>query len=395
LSWRASTAAWPGKTPYMERQEPADTRPYRGEQREHACTLPAERRSQCNVSRDQDTLACGIHAALSLPYLRDTALFCIAQTRRAVCHKTRGVFVLPADSAIPPVVEMDTLLRRMSLLNHGREKTSSLVCQQRKGKCSMFALKLFLTPLFIGLISLAERRWGGKVGGWLVGLPLTSAPVTFFLAVELGTTFAAHTAASILLGLISQAAFCVAYARLSLYANWLVSWLIGWGVFCATTVVFTQVSLPPLLAFLSVLSALLFGLWLWPASAEQSTQTRAPAWATPGRMLMATGVVLALTGLARPVGPHLSGLLSPLPVFATVFAIFAHILQGGAAARQILHGVMVSSFACSIFFLLIAQCLSTWGIGATWSAATLAALLIQGCALWIKRRQTTPIRRQA
>ena len=36
---------------------------------------------------------------------------------------------------------------------------------------SLLVLKLILTPLLIGLISLAERRWGTRVGGWLVGLP--------------------------------------------------------------------------------------------------------------------------------------------------------------------------------------------------------------------------------
>lgn len=65
-------------------------------------------------------------------------------------------------------------------------------------------------------------------------------------------------------------------------------------------------------------------------------------------------------------------------MFATVFAIFAHILQGGKAARQTLHGVMVSSFACATCFLLVAAFLNTWGSGATFSVATLAVLLVQG-----------------
>lgn len=98
-----------------------------------------------------------------------------------------------------------------------------------KGNGSMLAFKLLLTPLFVGLISLADRRWGAKVGGWLVGLPLTSAPVTIFIALELGTTFASQMALGILMGLISQAVFCVTYAWLSFRVNWLGSWLIGWG----------------------------------------------------------------------------------------------------------------------------------------------------------------------
>lgn len=52
----------------------------------------------------------------------------------------------------------------------------------------MIALKLVLTPLLIGMASVAGRRWGPMVSGRLIGLPLTSAPVVLFLALEQGTT---------------------------------------------------------------------------------------------------------------------------------------------------------------------------------------------------------------
>ena len=56
------------------------------------------------------------------------------------------------------------------------------------------ALELILTPALIGLASLTGRKWGPAVSGWLVGLPLTSAPITLFLALEQGTTFASRAA---------------------------------------------------------------------------------------------------------------------------------------------------------------------------------------------------------
>jgi hypothetical protein len=258
----------------------------------------------------------------------------------------------------------------------------------------MLFLKLLLTPLLIGLISLAERRWGATVGGWLVGLPLTSAPVTLFIALELGTTFASHMAVGILLGLISQAVFCAAYAWLSFRANWAVSWLIGWGAFGASTFVFQQISAPlsvPLV-FLGVTGALALVLFLWPQRSGQeapSQELQGPAWAAVvvGRMGVATGMVLLLTSIATLLGPQLSGLLSPLPIFSTVFAVFAHKLQGGRPARQVLHGVIVSSFACAAFFLVVAACIERWSIVATFSGATLFALLTQGSILWLLRRR--------
>ena len=59
---------------------------------------------------------------------------------------------------------------------------------------TMLLLKLILTPLLLGGVTLAGRKFGPTVSGWLVGLPLTSGPVSFFLALEQGTKFAAHAA---------------------------------------------------------------------------------------------------------------------------------------------------------------------------------------------------------
>src|SRR5690349_7715497 len=72
-------------------------------------------------------------------------------------------------------------------------------------------LKLLLTPLLISLASWGGRRWGPAVGGWLVGLPLTSAPVAVILTAEHGSDFAATAALGILGGVASQAVFAVAY----------------------------------------------------------------------------------------------------------------------------------------------------------------------------------------
>ena len=250
----------------------------------------------------------------------------------------------------------------------------------------LLVLKLILTPLLIGSISVAGRRFGPVVSGWLVGLPLTSAPITLFLALEQGTAFASRVAQGTLMGIISQAAFCVVYAWLSFRVNWLGCWLAGWGVFFAATFVFEHISLPVPLAFVGVVSSLLVALLLWPRQHGQVAATKSPAWDIAGRMLVATGFVLALTGIAPVLGPRLSGLLSPLPIFATIFAVFTHHLQGALVARQVLHGVVISSFACAVFFLVVAGLLTRWGIVATFSAALVAALLTQGCALWVVRR---------
>ena len=84
----------------------------------------------------------------------------------------------------------------------------------------ILVLKVVLTPALIAAASLAARRWGHAVSGWLVGLPLTSGPIAFFLALERGTSFAAAAAIGSLAGAIGEAAFCVAYAGVAARGSW-------------------------------------------------------------------------------------------------------------------------------------------------------------------------------
>ena len=40
--------------------------------------------------------------------------------------------------------------------------------------------------------SAAGRRWGPGVSGWLTGLPLLAGPVSVFVCIEQGETFASY-----------------------------------------------------------------------------------------------------------------------------------------------------------------------------------------------------------
>src|SRR5690349_1460700 len=99
----------------------------------------------------------------------------------------------------------------------------------------MLALRLLLTPTLIGLVSLAGRRWGPTVSGWLIGLPLTSGPVILILALDQGNVFASLTSRATIIGVISVASFCLAYSWISHRVNWLFSLLVSWSIFFAWT----------------------------------------------------------------------------------------------------------------------------------------------------------------
>lgn len=247
-------------------------------------------------------------------------------------------------------------------------------------------LKLLLTPLLIGAVSLAGRRWGEGVSGWLVGLPLTSGPVALFLALEQGTTFAASAATGILAGVISVAVFCLAYSRLAFRWKWLLAAPTSWLLFVFSTWALQYLPLLLIPVFIGVLALLSAVLWLLPATTVQPKKTTAPWWDIPARMLIATTFVLVLTGLAPLLGPRLSGLVAPFPIFTSILSIFTHHFQGAATVTPLLRGVLLGLFAFSTFFLVVAALVAHAGVGVTFALASIMALGVQGTSLAILRR---------
>jgi|SRR5579871_1219309 len=248
------------------------------------------------------------------------------------------------------------------------------------------AFKLTLTPVLILAASLAERRWGQTVGGWLVALPLTTGPVTFFLAMEQGTGFAARAAGGALAGATAEACFCFAFGAAAARGAPI--------AFASGTLAFVAAGIPigvfrlglPLSTLLTVVS-LVLGLGLMPRRAVANiAPVRPPAWDLPARMAVATMLVVAITTAAPLLGPRLSGLIATFPVFVAVLGIFAMRQQGASAAQQLMRGVLAGLFSFAAFFLALGLAIESLGIAMGFIAAGLLAVAVQACSLWVLNR---------
>ena len=251
-------------------------------------------------------------------------------------------------------------------------------------------LKLTVTPLLILAASLASRRWGEIVGGWFVGLPLTSGPVCFFLALDQGAAFAAAAGLGCLAGAAAEAGFGLTYSVVARRAAWPLALGAASVAFAAAAVLLqaAALSLWPLVAV--ACAALVGALRLMPPPAGGGGGAAAfPHWDIPARMVVATALVLGLTALAPFVGPRLSGLLATYPIFAAVLAIFSQRGRGAsgvAAAVQVLRGLLTGLFAFTGFFAVLALALERIGIAGAFAVATAAALAIQAVSLVMLRR---------
>jgi hypothetical protein len=244
------------------------------------------------------------------------------------------------------------------------------------------AVKAAVTPLLIGGASLAGRRFGHHVGGWLVALPMTSGPVAFFLATDQGVSFAAGAAVGMLAATISQVGFALSYGATARRGA-ARALLAGSATFAAATIFlsFLHWSAPATFALVAVVLAVGFLVARRRSSDPPSGPSRIPRWDIPVRMVAATTVVVLVTTLAPLLGSHLAGLLSPFPVFGAVLAVFTHHAHGASGATQALDGLVLGLLAPAVFFLTLALALPGLGL-ASFALATAAALTAQAATVF-------------
>lgn len=255
------------------------------------------------------------------------------------------------------------------------------------GPGASLALKLVLTPVLVGAASLAGRRWGAGVSGWLLGIPFTSAPVAFFLALGLGTRFAAAAAAGTMVGAASQAAFCLAYAWIARRGASL-SLLAATLAFLAVTAVFAYFVPPLPLAFAAMMVVLAVALMAIPRGDEVRGHEAGdfPLWDIPARMVVATVFVVLLTGAAPLLGARLAGLVAPFPLYAAVLAVFAHRMRGATPAIGVVRGLVLGLFAFAVFFFALSELIDPYGIAVAFAVAIGLALAVQAASLTLGRR---------
>src|SRR5512143_2301622 len=158
-------------------------------------------------------------------------------------------------------------------------------------------LKVLITPALIGTASLAGRRWGHSISGWMVAVPLTTGPITLFLALSHGPAFAASAAAGTLAGGMSQAAFVAAYGHLAWHWKWPATLAAAVLSFAILTAVLQQLTLPllPLCAAVLIVFVLVLRSLPHEQEAAEVTEVLPPRWDIPLRMAIATAFVLLIT----------------------------------------------------------------------------------------------------
>jgi uncharacterized membrane protein (GlpM family) len=246
---------------------------------------------------------------------------------------------------------------------------------------AIFFFKLIIVPVFIGLITLAGRRWGNRVAGIFTGLPFVAGPIIVFVALDQGTQFAQQTAIAAVSGVFALVVFSLTYcwtcSRLAIVTCVVISglawFLAAFGIHLASL----SLNAAIILAAISLAAA---NLLLPRTQADQKN-----AAATDNlylRMAIGAGLTILITSLAARLGPIWSGTLSVFPVIGLVLAIFVQVRSGPEQVVELYRGMFKGLYSFATFFVCLALLWPNEGIllACTYAASASIAvqLLVQG-----------------
>jgi hypothetical protein len=250
----------------------------------------------------------------------------------------------------------------------------------------LLLLKLTLAPLLVGLATLVARRWGPRVGGIVIGLPISTGPIFLFLAIDQGVDFAERACVGILFGLVGLAGFALVYAAVSRYAGWAVSLLLSVATFFGVSAGIGSSGLSSMAEAAPVAyAALVLTLSLVRRPRLATTRPASPWWDIWFRMIAAAALTLAITTAADRLGPTFSGIVGTYPVVTTVILTFTHHRFGREVAVAMLCGTALSWIGFVSCFLVIGLTLRPYGLAASLGLGALATICTTTLVLWIDR----------
>lgn len=256
-------------------------------------------------------------------------------------------------------------------------------------------LRVGLSPFLVAGASLASRRWGDAVGGWLAGFPFVAGPILLVVGLEHGLGFARASARTALLGMVALSVFALWFAWTTRIWPWGVALVSGWLVYLLVATGASWLdfgTFPNLLLVVAVLAATFQALpgssaVVAEASAKRESAPEKPrpgSWDIPARMAATLALVCSLTLAARFLGPRWSGLLTPFPVATTVLAVFAHRAGGSAAVSRFLRGFVPGLGSLAVFFAALYASLSWNPSMFAFAHALLAAILVHTAIAWVR-----------
>ncbi len=248
--------------------------------------------------------------------------------------------------------------------------------------------RLLLVPAAVWLASLAARRWGHRVSGYLGGMPMIGGPITLFIALDHGLDFAAHAATYTLAIIAAQSAHLLAFAWSARRLRWPAALACGWSSFAIVAFAVAWAAPPLWVAAILGYGGLFAARVFLPHPKHEATLPAVPRSELNLRLAAAVVLAGAILWAAAQFGPVVSGVMLSLPVTGSIMPPFTLALYGADSVARLMRGFATGLTGFASFFLVVA--LAPAGVTATFLlavAAALAALFVASHVPGIGRRR--------
>lgn len=255
---------------------------------------------------------------------------------------------------------------------------------------SLLLVKILLSTGLVAAATLVQRHYGHRASGFLVGLPITTAPYLLLVAIQHGSQFTIHSAQGVLQGQIALLLFLISYARAPVTWPWWLTLSSSTSLCLLATILISQHLFPPPLTFGVLVLSWLATFKLWPATSAERAQVVQARWELPTRLLVTLLILVGLTQIAPHLGASLAGGLATLPVISIVLCAATHRSFGPGGPLQFLRGLLLSLPGATSFALTVALLGPVINRYLALSFALIITLAVagwQGRHLWQRKRE--------
>ncbi|MDV7339674.1 hypothetical protein RYZ26_08725 [Terasakiella sp. A23] len=248
---------------------------------------------------------------------------------------------------------------------------------------TLIFIKIIVTvAIVLGLSVIAERvspRWAGLLGGY----PLSVAIVLIFIGVQEGEAFAAESAVHTLAGLAANLSIFATYGAVLSYrpqTHWILTILAGLTAFFAVGIGLSTIEFDLITASIFITCVITFCIFSFKRFAEiQITQAVQLSFRVAFvRAASACFVVLAITGLAKQMGPQMAGVMASFPATVFPMIVIVHVTYGAAPVlATIKHfpiGLGATCIFCLVYTLILQDQGMLWGTVICFAISTIYLL---------------------
>ncbi len=249
----------------------------------------------------------------------------------------------------------------------------------------LLLIKILLMPPLIAGVTLAVRKWGAGIGGFIGGFPWVAGPISFFIALEQGPDFVVASTPSAMMGSIGTFFFALIYTIAAKRLSWFFAMMLGYMAFFVVAL-FTLGTEISIYVAIPICFIVLTGiLYIFPKPSGQANFKKQPYYDIPLRMLVATCFVVGVTQALDLLGPTWSGILTPFPIMTSTLAIFTHAQQGSDATSRIMYGLLLTGYGFVFFLAGVTWLVPIMPIGWAYIILTIGTMGINGMMIRLIR----------